>query len=81
MNRFFNSTSAVVLALVAAGCATPVPQALNSSQPVETAAGLRERADRARYHAVRLSPDPASARLFALADELDARANALTDGN
>ncbi|HVP85541.1 MAG TPA: efflux transporter outer membrane subunit [Rhizomicrobium sp.] len=31
MNRFFNSTSAIVLALVAAGCATPVPQALKTT--------------------------------------------------
>ncbi len=31
MNRFFNSSSAVVLALVAAGCTTPVPQALKTT--------------------------------------------------
>jgi NodT family efflux transporter outer membrane factor (OMF) lipoprotein len=31
MNRFFNSASAVVLALVAAGCTTPVPQALKTT--------------------------------------------------
>ena len=31
MNRFFNSTSAIVLALVAAGCTTPVPNALKTT--------------------------------------------------
>ena len=31
MNRFFNCSSAIVLALVAAGCTTPVPQALKTT--------------------------------------------------
>ena len=49
--------------------------------PLVSVAELRETAARARYQARRLSYDPAAPRLLALADELDARADAIVNGS